>query len=115
MDRFPMITAWALHAHDTYGLGATNVYAAFEAGIRSFDASFAGLGGCPFAPGATGNVATEDLVCMFERMGISTGIDLDALVTIAQDGAKIPGGMPGGRVRDALSAGSAACETRLAS
>jgi hydroxymethylglutaryl-CoA lyase len=113
--RFPGAARWALHAHDTYGLGATNVYAAFKAGITSFDASFAGLGGCPFAPGATGNVATEDLVWMFERMGVATGIDLDRLIPVAQDGAKIPGGMPGGRVRDAFSARPDACATRLAS
>jgi hydroxymethylglutaryl-CoA lyase len=113
--RFPGVSRWAMHAHDTYGLGATNVYAAFKAGISSFDASFAGLGGCPFAPGATGNVATEDLVWMFERMGVSTGIDLDALIPIAQDGAEIPGGMAGGRVRDAFSARPDACATRMAS
>jgi hydroxymethylglutaryl-CoA lyase len=113
--RFPGVSRWAMHAHDTYGLGATNVYAAFKAGITSFDASFGGLGGCPFAPGATGNVATEDLVWMFERMGVSTGIDLDALIPIAQDGAGIPGGMPGGRVRDAFSARPDACATRMAS
>jgi hydroxymethylglutaryl-CoA lyase len=113
--RFPAVERWALHAHDTYGLGTTNVHAAFQAGITSFDASFAGLGGCPFAPGATGNVATEDLVWMFERMGVSTGVDLDGLIAIAQDGARIPGGMPGGRVRDAFSARPDACATRMAS
>ena len=76
----PRPAAWALHAHDTYGLGLANVHAAFRQGVRVFDASFGGLGGCPFAPGATGNVATEDVVWMFERMGVATGIDLDALV-----------------------------------
>ena len=68
--------------------------------MRVFDASFAGLGGCPFAPGATGNVATEDLVWMFERMGVATGINMNALLPVAQDGAKIPGGLSGGRVRE---------------
>jgi hydroxymethylglutaryl-CoA lyase len=82
------------------------VHAAYRKGVRIFDASFAGLGGCPFAPGATGNVATEDLVWMFERMGVPTGIDIAALLPVAQDGAKIPGGLSGGRVRDALSASS---------
>ena len=103
-NRFPQVKAWALHAHDTYGLGLANVHAAYKQGVRVFDASFAGLGGCPFAPGATGNVATEDLVWMFERMGVNTGIDLDALMPVAADGARLPGGLPGGRVRDALNA-----------
>ena len=76
--RFPDVAAWALHPHDTYGLGLANVHAAFRQGVRVFDASFGGLGGCPFAPGATGNVATEDVVWMFERMEVSTGIDLEA-------------------------------------
>lgn len=108
MARFPQVSAWALHPHDTYGLGLANVHAAYREGVRVFDASFGGLGGCPFAPGATGNVATEDVVWMFERMGVSTGIDLDALVPVARDGAALPGGQPGGRVREALSARCAA-------
>ena len=103
MGRFPG-RAWAFHAHDTYGMGAANVYAAYEAGVRVMDAAVAGLGGCPFAPGATGNVATEDLAWMFARRGIATGIDLAALVAVARDAAKIPGATPGGRVRDALAA-----------
>jgi hydroxymethylglutaryl-CoA lyase len=107
--RFPEAKAWALHAHDTYGLGLANVHAAFREGVHVFDTSFGGLGGCPFAPGATGNVATEDLVWMFERMGVATGIDLDALVAVAREGASLPGGMPGGRVRDALAARPEAC------
>jgi len=106
---FPQAAGWALHAHDTYGLGLANVHAAYREGVRVFDASFAGLGGCPFAPGATGNVATEDVVWMFERMGVPTGIDLDALVSVAREGAALPGGLPGGRVRAALSAGPSAC------
>jgi hydroxymethylglutaryl-CoA lyase len=67
------------HFHDTRGLGLANALAAYEEGVRSFDSSMGGLGGCPFAPGASGNVITEDLVFMFESMGISTGIDLDKL------------------------------------
>jgi hydroxymethylglutaryl-CoA lyase len=102
--RFPEAAAWAMHAHDTYGLGLANVYAAYRQGVRVFDASFGGLGGCPFAPGATGNVATEDVIWMFERMGVSTGVDLDALVPVAQEAADLPGGQPGGRVRAALLA-----------
>lgn len=104
VERFPDVSRWAFHAHDTYGLGLANVYSAWSAGIRVFDASFAGLGGCPFAPGATGNVATEDLVWMFQRMGVATGIDLDRLVPVACDGAAIPGGVSGGRVRQAMTA-----------
>jgi hydroxymethylglutaryl-CoA lyase len=70
----------ALHLHDTYGRALANVQAGYEAGIRTFDASLAGLGGCPYAPGASGNVATEDVVDLFERGGVATGIDLGALV-----------------------------------
>jgi len=109
MARFPHVKAWALHAHDTYGLGLANVHAAYRQGVRVFDASFGGLGGCPFAPGATGNVATEDLVWMFERMGLATGIDLDRLVAVAREGASLAGGTAGGRVRDALTASPDAC------
>ena len=68
------------HFHDTRGLGLANVVAALDVGIRSFDASLGGLGGCPHAPGASGNVATEDLVFMLEEMGFDTGIDLDRLI-----------------------------------
>ena len=104
ISRFSNVSRWALHAHDTYGLGLANVYAAYKQGVRTFDASFGGLGGCPFAPGATGNVATEDIVYMFERMGMATGIDLEALVAVARDGAALPGGLAGGRVRAAVTA-----------
>lgn len=69
-----------LHLHDTMGLGLANALAGLEEGIRSFDASLAGLGGCPFAPGASGNIVTEDLVFMLESMGFSTGINLDGLI-----------------------------------
>jgi hydroxymethylglutaryl-CoA lyase len=71
-----------LHLHNTRGLGLANVVAALEIGVRTFDASLGGLGGCPFAPGATGNIVTEDLVFMLESMGYRTGIDLDKLVAI---------------------------------
>jgi hydroxymethylglutaryl-CoA lyase len=67
------------HFHNTRGLGLANALAAYEEGVRHFDSSMGGLGGCPFAPGASGNVITEDLVFMFEAMGVSTGIDLDRL------------------------------------
>ena len=67
------------HFHNTRGLGLANALAAYEVGVRNFDSSMGGLGGCPFAPGASGNVITEDLVFMFESMGVSTGIDLEKL------------------------------------
>jgi len=70
----------ALHLHDTYGRALANLETGFEAGVRTFDASLGGLGGCPYAPGASGNVATEDVVDLFERSGVATGVDLDALV-----------------------------------
>jgi hydroxymethylglutaryl-CoA lyase len=70
----------ALHFHDTMGLGLANALAGLEAGIRTFDASLAGLGGCPYAPGASGNIVTEDLVFMLESMGFKTGIDLAKLI-----------------------------------
>ncbi len=69
-----------LHLHDTMGLGLANALAGLEAGIRNFDASLAGLGGCPYAPGASGNIVTEDLVFMLESMGFATGIDLPRLI-----------------------------------
>jgi hydroxymethylglutaryl-CoA lyase len=72
------------HFHDTRGQGIANALAAYEAGVTSFDTSLAGLGGCPFAPGASGNVCTEDLVWMFEEMGLATGIDLAKLLAVRQ-------------------------------
>jgi hydroxymethylglutaryl-CoA lyase len=70
------------HFHDTRGLGLANVLAAYEAGCRAFDASLGGLGGCPYAPGATGNIVLEDTVFMFEAMGCATGIDLERLAAV---------------------------------
>jgi hydroxymethylglutaryl-CoA lyase len=72
----------AAHFHDTRGLGIANVLAAYNAGCREFDASLGGLGGCPYAPGATGNIVLEDTAFLFESMGCDTGIDLDKLVTV---------------------------------
>jgi hydroxymethylglutaryl-CoA lyase len=72
----------AAHFHDTRGLGLANVLAAFNAGCRAFDASLGGLGGCPYAPGATGNIVLEDTAFLFESMGCETGIDIDALVAV---------------------------------
>lgn len=74
----------AAHFHDTRGLGLANVYAALEAGCRHFDASLAGLGGCPFAPKATGNIVMDDLVFLLEGAGLKTGVDLDKLVAVRE-------------------------------
>jgi hydroxymethylglutaryl-CoA lyase len=76
--------AGAAHLHNTRGLGLANCLAAYDAGVRTFDASLGGLGGCPYAPGASGNVVTEDLVFMFEAMGVATGIDLAQLIAARQ-------------------------------
>jgi hydroxymethylglutaryl-CoA lyase len=73
-----------IHLHNTRGLGLANALAAFETGLTTFDSSLGGLGGCPFAPGASGNIVTEDLVFMFEAMGVSTGIDLDRLMRVRE-------------------------------
>lgn len=77
------VEALALHLHDTYGTAIANVVAGMELGVTTFDASTGGLGGCPFAPGASGNLPTEDLVYLLDRMGIETGVDLDKLITAA--------------------------------
>jgi hydroxymethylglutaryl-CoA lyase len=74
------IDALAVHFHDTRGQALANIYACLDAGVRVVDASVAGLGGCPYARGASGNVATEDVVYMLEGMGIRTGIDLERLI-----------------------------------
>jgi len=84
------------HFHDTRGMGVANVYAALEVGIRKFDASIGGLGGCPFAPGATGNVATEDVVLMLEQMGFDTGIDLEKLLRAIDLTTELTGSCQGG-------------------
>ena len=84
--------AGAAHMHNTRGLGLANCLAAYEAGMRTFDASLGGLGGCPYAPGASGNVVTEDLVFMFEAMGMATGIDLTRLIAAR---APLQAGLPG--------------------
>ena len=87
------------HFHDTRAMGMANVFAALESGIRRFDGSIAGLGGCPFAPGASGNVATEDVVMMLEQMGFATGIDLDALLRASDLAQELTGTAPGGRAK----------------
>lgn len=76
------MSALAGHFHDTYGMAVANVQAAWQAGVRVFDSSVSGLGGCPYSPGATGNVATEELVYLFEGQGIATGVDLAKLIEV---------------------------------
>lgn len=82
----------AAHMHNTHGLGLANCLAAFEADVRTFDSSLGGLGGCPHAPAASGNVVTEDLVFMFEAMGVATGVDLNALIAARE---ALKAGLPG--------------------
>ena len=82
----------AAHMHNTRGLGLANCLAAYDVGVRTFDASLGGLGGCPYAPGASGNVVTEDLVFMFEAMGVKTGVDLGKLMSAR---APLQAGLPG--------------------
>jgi len=81
----------AAHLHNTRGLGLANCLAAFDVGVRTFDASQGGLGGCPYAPGASGNVVTEDLVFMFEAMGVRTGVDIAKLIAAR---AALEAGLP---------------------
>lgn len=92
------------HFHDTYGQALANVYASLEVGIRTFDTSVSGLGGCPYAKGATGNVATEDVVYLLHGLGIETGIDLDALIDAGQAIRTAVGSANGSRVARALLA-----------
>ena len=102
--------SWAFHGHDTYGLGVANALAAIGEGVTVIDAAFAGLGGCPFAPGATGNVATEDLVWTLDAMGVETGINLGRLLSASLRAEAIPGAVTGGRVRNAMRAKMAEAE-----
>jgi hydroxymethylglutaryl-CoA lyase len=84
-------TALNLHFHNTRGAGLANVLTALQLGVADFDASVGGLGGCPYAPGATGNIATEELIYLTEDMGIATGIDLEAMIEAAADAEQIVG------------------------
>jgi hydroxymethylglutaryl-CoA lyase len=81
--RFPRYE-FALHLHNTRGMGLANVLSGLEAGITHYESSLGGLGGCPFAPGATGNICTEDLVHMLHQMGHDTGVDLDKLIAASR-------------------------------
>lgn len=93
----------ACHFHDTRAMGLANVYAAYVAGVNQFDASIGGLGGCPFAPGASGNVATEDVAMMFAQMGVETGIDMEHLLKASDLAIELTGTTTGGRSRPWLN------------
>jgi hydroxymethylglutaryl-CoA lyase len=91
------------HYHDTYGQALANIYASLQLGVRTFDASVAGLGGCPYAAGASGNVATEDVVYMLHGLGMKTGVDLDRLVGIGQWICGVLGKEPASKAGRALA------------
>jgi hydroxymethylglutaryl-CoA lyase len=97
-------TKLAMHFHDTYGQALANLYAGMEEGVRVIDSAAGGLGGCPYAPGATGNVATEDVVYMLEGMGIKTGVDMSKLVLATNEITALIGRSPVSRVAMALNA-----------
>ena len=94
----------AMHFHDTYGQALANLYAGLEEGVRVIDAAAGGLGGCPYAPGATGNVATEDVVYMLDGMGLSTGVDMEKLLAATNEMSGVLGKPPVSRVASALNA-----------
>lgn len=94
----------AMHFHDTYGQALANLYAGMEEGARVIDSAAGGLGGCPYAPGATGNVATEDVVYMLEGLGVATGVDMAGLVAATNEISRLIGRPPVSRVATALNA-----------
>jgi hydroxymethylglutaryl-CoA lyase len=94
----------AMHFHDTYGQALANLYAGLEEGCRVIDSAAGGLGGCPYAPGATGNVATEDVVYMLEGLGVATGVDMSKLVSATNDIGRLIGRTPVSRVAAAINA-----------
>jgi hydroxymethylglutaryl-CoA lyase len=98
------LASLAMHFHDTYGQALANLYAGMEEGVRVIDSAAGGLGGCPFAPGATGNVATEDVVYMLEGLGIGTGVDMDELLIAINEITRLIGRIPASRVATALNA-----------
>ncbi|MGQ0486470.1 MAG: hydroxymethylglutaryl-CoA lyase [Hyphomicrobiales bacterium] len=104
------ISLVALHFHDTYGQALANVFACLDLGVTALDASVAGLGGCPYAPGASGNLATEDLVYMLEGLGIATGVDLDRLAAAGAMVCAALGTRPRSRTALALAARKGAKE-----
>ncbi len=104
-SRWPRVPV-ALHFHNTRGMGLANVLAGLQAGVDAYDSSLGGLGGCPFAPGATGNICTEDLVNMLHDMGVKTGVDLDMLIGVSLDLENIIGRTLPGQV---IKAGKVTC------
>src|ERR1700746_983581 len=102
-DHVPM-TKLAMHFHDTYGQALANLYAGMEEGVHVIDSAAGGLGGCPYAPGATGNVATEDVVYMLDGLGIKAGIDMEKLLTATNEICRLLGHPPVSRVASALNA-----------
>jgi hydroxymethylglutaryl-CoA lyase len=106
-DAVPMANL-AMHFHDTYGQALANLYAGMEEGARVIDSAAGGLGGCPYAPGATGNVATEDVVYLLEGMGIATGVDMPKLVGAINEVSRLIGRAPVSRVAAAINAKRAA-------
>jgi len=103
LKHYPLVEVSG-HFHDTYGQALANIYACLELGVHHFDTSVAGLGGCPYAKGATGNVASEDVVFMLNGLGIDTGIDLDLLVDAGAFISGVLGRPPVSRVARALLA-----------
>ncbi|KJV10047.1 hydroxymethylglutaryl-CoA lyase [Elstera litoralis] len=97
----------AVHFHDTYGQALANILACLEEGVRTVDSSIAGLGGCPYAKGASGNVATEDVVYLLNGLGLSTGIDLDRLASVGRQISGVLGRAPASKVGQALAAKAA--------
>jgi len=113
LKHFPLVEVSG-HFHDTYGQALANIYACLELGVHSFDASVAGLGGCPYAKGATGNVGTEDVLFMLNGLGIETGIDIDKLVDAAEFISSVLGRKPVSRSGNALLAKRAAAQAKAA-
>ena len=111
LKHFPLVEVSG-HFHDTYGQALANIYACLELGVHTFDASVAGLGGCPYAKGATGNVATEDVLFMLNGLGIETGIDLDQLVDAGEFISTVLGRKPVSRSGNALLAKRAAAQAK---
>ena len=99
LARHISIDRLAVHLHDTQAIGLANATAALQAGVRTFDSSVGGLGGCPFAPGAAGNLATEDLVFLAFKVGLGTGVDFAALWDVVRELEQWVGRPIGGRIR----------------
>ena len=106
-EKYPQVTWW-LHFHNTRGLAMANIMAAMEAGMTRFDSSFGGLGGCPFVPGAAGNISTEDVLNFCEESGIATGIDLEQVMELSRSLRRLLGHdldsyvLRAGRARDLI-------------